>query len=98
MHSIFVLRLFNDCFAVGALFVALYAYQKRMWTIGSIAYSWGVGIKMSLLLALPGVVMVLGQAMPVGRAAKMVGIMVQVQVSLVLIDSKIKGEFQGGRS
>ena len=85
MHSIFVLRLFNDCFAIGALFVAIYAYQRRMWTIGSIAYSWGVGIKMSLLLALPGVVMVLGQAMPVRRAVKMMGIMAQVQVSLVII-------------
>lgn len=87
MHSIFVLRLFNDCFAVGALFVAIYAYQRRMWHIGSIAYSWGVGIKMSLLLALPGVIMVLGQAMPVRRAVYMVVIMAQVQVSSVTIYS-----------
>ena len=81
LHSLFVLRLFNDCFAAGALFVAIYAYQKRMWTIGSIAFSLGVGVKMSLLLALPGVLMVLGQGMEVNRALRNGAIMAQIQVS-----------------
>ena len=80
MHSLFVLRLFNDCFAVGALFLAIYAYQKRIWTIGSFAYSFGVAIKMSLLLAAPGVGIMLLQALPSPRAINAVFLMAQVQV------------------
>ncbi|MCJ1409239.1 dolichyl-P-Man:Man(5)GlcNAc(2)-PP-dolichol alpha-1,3-mannosyltransferase [Ptychographa xylographoides] len=82
LHSIYMLRLFNDCFAVAALFISIYAYQRRIWTLGSIAYSWGVGIKMSLLLALPGVVMILGQGLPINRALRNVAIMLQMQTLL----------------
>ncbi|KAL2070736.1 hypothetical protein VTL71DRAFT_13762 [Oculimacula yallundae] len=65
LHSIFVLRLFNDCFAVFFLWVAIYMFQRRIWTLGSIAYSLGVGVKMSLLLSLPavGVVLFLGRGL-----------------------------------
>jgi alpha-1,3-mannosyltransferase len=62
MHSIFVLRLFNDCFAVFFFFVAIYCYQKRWWVVGCTIYSIGLGVKMSLLLALPSVGIVLLQA------------------------------------
>ena len=83
LHSIFLLRLFNDCFAVGALFVAVYAYQRRMWTVGSLAYSWGVGVKMSLLLALPAMGVVLLQALGWQRALRQALLMGQLQVSIV---------------
>lgn len=55
LHSIFVLRLFNDCFAVFFLWAAIYTFQRRSWTLGSMAYSVGLGVKMSLLLALPAI-------------------------------------------
>lgn len=84
LHSIFLLRLFNDCFAVGALFVAIYAYQRRMWTVGSVAYSWGVGVKMSLLLALPAVGIVLFQALGVQRAVRQALLMGQLQVGIIM--------------
>lgn len=80
LHSIFLLRCFNDCFAVGALFIAIYAYQKRMWTLGSIAYAWGLGIKMSLLLALPALGIILLQAVGRTRAITQAMLMSQVQV------------------
>ena len=82
LHSLFLLRLFNDCFAVGALFVATYAYQRRIWTIGSIAYSWGLAIKMSLLLASPAIGIILLQALPLQRAFKSGFIIMQVQVRI----------------
>ncbi|KAL8822727.1 MAG: hypothetical protein Q9191_006540 [Dirinaria sp. TL-2023a] len=84
MHSLFMLRLFNDCFAVGALFLAIYAYQKRIWTIGSFAYSFGVAIKMSLLLAAPGVGIMLLQALPFRRAVNAAFLMAQVQFTMAL--------------
>ena len=66
---------------MGALFLAIYVYQKRLWTIGSVVYSFGVGIKMSLLLAAPAVGIILLQALPVrGRAMSAAFIMAQVQV------------------
>lgn len=84
MHSIFLLRLFNDCFAAGALFVAIYAYQRRMWTVGSVVYSLGVGVKMSLLLALPAVGIVLLQALGLQRAIRQAVLMLQLQVRFIM--------------
>ncbi|KAL8713010.1 MAG: hypothetical protein Q9220_002870 [cf. Caloplaca sp. 1 TL-2023] len=82
LHSIFLLRLFNDCFAVCLLFVAIYAYQHRIWTIGSVAYSFGVGTKMSLLLAGPAIGIILLQALPFRRALNAAFLMAQVQVTI----------------
>ncbi|KAK7755548.1 dolichyl-P-Man:Man(5)GlcNAc(2)-PP-dolichol alpha-1,3-mannosyltransferase [Diatrype stigma] len=79
LHSIFVLRCFNDCFAVFFLWFTIYLFQRRAWTFGSIAYSWGLGIKMSLLLVLPavGVTLFLGRGF--SGALKMAMLMVQIQ-------------------
>ncbi|KAL8996840.1 MAG: hypothetical protein Q9169_003742 [Polycauliona sp. 2 TL-2023] len=82
LHSIFLLRLFNDCFAVGFLFIAIYAYQHRIWTVGSVAYSFGVGTKMSLLLAAPAIGTILLQALPFKRAANAAFLMAQVQITI----------------
>ncbi|KAK0636828.1 glycosyltransferase family 58 protein [Bombardia bombarda] len=62
LHSIFVLRCFNDCFAVLFLWLAIFCLQRRSWQLGALFYTWGLGIKMSLLLVLPavGVVLFLG--------------------------------------
>ncbi|KAK4963887.1 dolichyl-P-Man:Man(5)GlcNAc(2)-PP-dolichol alpha-1,3-mannosyltransferase [Elasticomyces elasticus] len=80
LHSIFLLRLFNDCFAVLFLFLAIYCYQRRLWTLGSVSYSVGLGVKMSLLLALPAVAVVLFQALGPQRALKQAGLMGQLQI------------------
>ncbi|KAI4115775.1 MAG: hypothetical protein LQ338_007812, partial [Usnochroma carphineum] len=82
LHSIFLLRLFNDCFAIGFLFITIYAYQHRIWTVGSVAYSFGVGTKMSLLLAGPAVGVILLQALPLRRALNAAFLMAQVQVTI----------------
>lgn len=84
LHSIFVLRLFNDCFAVLFFWLAVYAFQRRMWTLGSLAYSFGLGIKMSLLLALPAVGVILFLARGVQASLKQLLLMAQVQVILAL--------------
>lgn len=81
-HSIFVLRCFNDCWAVAFLWGAIYAYQNRAWTAGSLAYTWAVGIKMSALLPAPAVGLVLLQALGTERALVQIWIMTQVQVNL----------------
>jgi len=75
-----MLRLFNDCFAVLFLFVAIYLFQRKLWTAGSLAYSLGLGVKMSLLLALPAVAIILFQALGAPSALRKAGLMLQLQV------------------
>jgi alpha-1,3-mannosyltransferase len=76
------LRLFNDCFAVFFLWVAIYAYQRRLWTLGSLAYSWALGIKMSVLLALPAVGVIIFLNRGVLAGIKQAWLMGQVQIIL----------------
>ena len=80
LHSIFVLRLFNDCFAVFFLWTALYLCQRRLWTLSSLTYSWGLGIKMSLLLVLPALGVILFLVRGVGAGFKQVWLIAQLQV------------------
>lgn len=80
LHSIFVLRCFNDCFAVLFLWLAVYAYQKRLFTVGSLLYSWGVGTKMSLLLSLPAIGVVIFLTRGAQTGLKQLWMMAQLQV------------------
>lgn len=82
LHSIYMLRCFNDCFAAGALFLAIYLFQKRHWAYGAIVFSAGIGIKMSLLVALPAVLVLLYQAKGPMGSATIAGYMLQVQVGI----------------
>lgn len=84
LHSIFLLRLFNDCFAVLALFITIYFYQRRIFTVGSVAYSFGLGIKMSLLLAVPAIGIILLQVLPFKRAMNAAFLMAQLQFTLAV--------------
>nr|XP_023907866.1 dol-P-Man:Man(5)GlcNAc(2)-PP-Dol alpha-1,3-mannosyltransferase-like [Quercus suber] len=82
LHSVFVLRLFNDCFAELCLVAAVACWQRRRWAAGSVVFSLGVGVKMVLLLALPAVGAVLWQAVGRDRALSSAAIMAQVQIML----------------
>lgn len=59
VHSIFVLRLFNDGIAVLFGYTATYLFICKKWRLGSLLYSIGVSIKMNILLYAPGVLLVL---------------------------------------
>jgi len=80
LHSIFLLRCFNDCFAVLFLWISIYAYQRHLFTIGSLAYSWGLGVKMSLLLALPALGIILLLMRGVVTGARQAWMMFQLQL------------------
>jgi len=79
LHSLFVLRCFNDCFAVFFLWLSIFFFQRRNWTFGCLAYTWGLGTKMSLLLVLPavGVLLLLGRGF--WPSLRLAWIMAQVQ-------------------
>jgi len=59
VHSIFVLRLFNDCVAVLLGYAALLLFTHGRWHAGCALYSVSVGVKMNMLLWAPGVLLVL---------------------------------------
>jgi len=80
LHSIYLLRCFNDCFAIGALFLCIYFYQRRDWTFGTLAYTFGLSIKMNLLLVLPAVAIILYQAIGPSRAYRQALVFMQLQV------------------
>lgn len=57
IHSIYVLRLFNDSIAILFLYAALNFYLNGKWTIGSICLSLGVSVKMNVLLFAPAILL-----------------------------------------
>lgn len=84
LHSVYVLRCFNDCFAVLFFWVAIYCFQRRAWTLGALVYSWGIGVKMTLLLSLPAVGLVLFLGRGFVGAIRVASMMGQVQVGIGL--------------
>lgn len=57
VHSIYVLRLFNDPIAILFLYIALNLYVDGRWTWGSVFLSLGVSVKMNVLLFAPAVLL-----------------------------------------
>lgn len=53
IHSIYVLRLFNDPIAVLFMYISLNLFLESKWTLGSMFYSLGVSVKMNILLFAP---------------------------------------------
>ncbi|CAL8345438.1 unnamed protein product [Merluccius merluccius] len=59
IHSIFVLRLFNDPVAMLLLFGAINLFMDGHWTLGCGLYSLAVSVKMNVLLFAPGLLFLL---------------------------------------
>lgn len=53
IHSIYVLRLFNDPVAVLFFYVSLNCFLMNKWRLGSVFYSLAVSVKMNILLYAP---------------------------------------------
>uniref|UniRef100_A0A7S4S5Q9 dolichyl-P-Man:Man5GlcNAc2-PP-dolichol alpha-1,3-mannosyltransferase n=1 Tax=Ditylum brightwellii TaxID=49249 RepID=A0A7S4S5Q9_9STRA len=62
IHSIFVLRLFNDAPAMFLCYLSMVFFVSNKWRIGCLFYSLGVSIKMNVLLFAPGLLLLLLQS------------------------------------
>ncbi|XP_042652885.1 dol-P-Man:Man(5)GlcNAc(2)-PP-Dol alpha-1,3-mannosyltransferase [Tyto alba] len=61
IHSIFVLRLFNDPVAMAILFLAINLFLEERWSWGCLFFSLAVSVKMNILLFAPGLLFLLLQ-------------------------------------
>lgn len=59
IHSIYMLRLFNDCIAAAMGYGAILSFVMGKWQIGCFIYSIGVSVKMNMLLYAPGILLLL---------------------------------------
>ena len=55
MHSIYVLRLFNDCWAMLLAYVATSVLAEHRWAAAIVVFAAAVSVKMNVLLFAPGV-------------------------------------------
>lgn len=84
LHSIFVLRLFNDCWAMFFAYLGVFLLQCRRVPAAIFLFSVAVSIKMNVLLFAPGVLAVVLRISDVKETAKGVvaGVMFQIAVAL----------------
>lgn len=64
IHSIYMLRLFNDAPAIFLFWISVLFFTKHQWRLGSVFYSLGVGVKMNVLLFAPGLLLLFLQSSP----------------------------------
>ncbi|CAI9767810.1 unnamed protein product [Fraxinus pennsylvanica] len=65
VHSIFVLRLFNDCFATTLFHAALISFLYQKWHLGLLIFSGAVSVKMNVLLYAPSLLLLMLKAMDI---------------------------------
>ncbi|KAK5576305.1 hypothetical protein RB653_007446 [Dictyostelium firmibasis] len=53
IHSIFALRMFNDCISMFLFYISLYLIIKGRWNLGCLFFSCSVSVKMNVLLYAP---------------------------------------------
>jgi len=103
IHSIYVLRLFNDPIAMLLLYGGLNMYCDGWWTIGSLLYSLAVGVKMNILLFAPAIFLAYIATGGLRRAVKQVFVcgLVQLAIGFPFLATYpleyLKGSFDIGR-
>ncbi|KZV97652.1 glycosyltransferase family 58 protein [Exidia glandulosa HHB12029] len=84
LHSIFALRMFNDCWALVVQQAALLAFGAGADDLGCVLFSFAVSIKMSVILYLPALLLVLFKRHGFTRGAVHVASIALVQVLIGL--------------
>lgn len=80
LHSIFVLRMFNDGVATFAMWLAIYLCLRRNWTAGIAVWSFGVAIKMTLVLLVPAIAVITLLSLGLARSISLGAMAVLIQV------------------
>ncbi|KYN02252.1 PREDICTED: lethal(2)neighbour of Tid protein [Cyphomyrmex costatus] len=103
IHSIFILRLFNDPVAMVLLYASINAFLDSRWYLGSALYSLAVSIKMNVLLFAPALLVAYLYALGMFKTLIHLSICALIQLILglpFLLENPItyiKGAFNLGR-
>jgi len=84
IHSIFILRLFNDPVAMLFLYASIIMFVSNRWSWGCVFFSLGVSVKMNVLLFAPGLLLLLLLRFGLFEAAKKISICAIIQLLLGL--------------
>ncbi|KAI1723959.1 ALG3 protein domain-containing protein [Ditylenchus destructor] len=82
IHSIFMLRLFNDPIAMMIFYCAVDLWLSQQWLLGCILYSISVSVKMNLLLFAPAVFFILLISTNLRRTIWLLTVCAIVQVAI----------------
>lgn len=103
LHSIYMLRLFNDCFAMLFAYLSILSFQSQGWMLGLTLFSIGVSVKMNVLLMAPSLFLLMLQTTTLTRTTCAVALagLVQLVAGLPFLVHKpwiyIKNAFNLGR-
>jgi alpha-1,3-mannosyltransferase len=64
LHSIYMLRLFNDGPTMMFLYISILLFTRNQWDLGCLVFSLAVSVKMNVLLFAPGLLLLLLQVGP----------------------------------
>ncbi|XP_067898507.1 dol-P-Man:Man(5)GlcNAc(2)-PP-Dol alpha-1,3-mannosyltransferase [Heterodontus francisci] len=84
IHSIFILRLFNDPIAMMILYMAVNLFLNNRWSLGCCFFSLAVSVKMNILLFAPGLLFLLISEFGLVRTIPKLGICATLQILLGL--------------
>ncbi|KAJ9596546.1 hypothetical protein L9F63_012445, partial [Diploptera punctata] len=103
IHSIFVLRLFNDTVAMLLFYASVNLFLNSRWNLASVFYSLAVSVKMNILLFAPAVLLTYLKSLGLKHTVKQLAICAFVQCFLGLPflitnpGAYIRGAFNLGR-
>lgn len=80
LHSVYMLRLFNDGLAAMVMWGAIWFFLNRKWTPAVILWSLGLGVKMTLILLVPAVIVVLALSLSMGPCIGLAILALGIQV------------------
>ena len=83
-HSIYVLRLFNDCVAMLFVFSSVLLLQTQHYVWGTTLLSAAISVKMNALLLVPGLLLVLIKTCSLPKQMAAVGAACGLQIALAL--------------
>lgn len=84
IHSIYILRLFNDPVAMFFLYIAVNCFLRDRWNLGCIMFSLAVSVKMNILLFAPGLLLLLLQTFGVWWTVPRLALCALIQLVLGL--------------
>ncbi|GKZ28862.1 dolichyl-P-Man:Man(5)GlcNAc(2)-PP-dolichol alpha-1,3-mannosyltransferase [Aspergillus brasiliensis] len=95
LHSVYVLRLFNDGLAALAMWTAILLFMNRKWTAAVAVWSTGVAIKMTLLLLAPAIAVVTVLSLSLGPSIRLgvLAVLVQILLAIPFLQNNPAGYF-----